>query len=286
MLASCFSDFLGNGMNVVFKGIIMKTKKGFTLVELLVVIAVIALLMSILMPALGLARDHAMRVVCGSKESQLVKGFMMYADENKQKLITSGGWLDGIEKDEMRAFMKAMGINIEGQIEGDQDGTSPPVKIFYCPSNTSTQRDMDNWWNFRDNYGLRSWHIFAYSILLENDPTRSGKPGPARDLRVSDEKDPAKNFISRMDCKRPAEAELVVDKVMENTLDGPLLGHFDNMDGHGSPGGSGEIVESSSHLKDPLSVHGSNIGFVDGHVEWRNFKELRPRYQNGPTWWW
>lgn len=49
----------------------MKRKKGFTLVELLVVIAVIALLMAILLPALSKAKEQARRAICGANLKQV-----------------------------------------------------------------------------------------------------------------------------------------------------------------------------------------------------------------------
>ena len=42
-------------------------KKGFTLIELLVVLAIIAMLLAILMPALGKVKRLAERLVCGTK---------------------------------------------------------------------------------------------------------------------------------------------------------------------------------------------------------------------------
>ena len=57
-------------------------RPGFTLIELVVVIAIIALLMAILVPALQSSRQHAKAVVCSSNIKQLVLGLTMYETEN------------------------------------------------------------------------------------------------------------------------------------------------------------------------------------------------------------
>ena len=61
----------------------MRKRGAFTLVELLVVIGIIALLMGILMPALGRARDAAARTRCLSGARQLGSALSIYAAENR-----------------------------------------------------------------------------------------------------------------------------------------------------------------------------------------------------------
>jgi prepilin-type N-terminal cleavage/methylation domain-containing protein len=58
-------------------------KTGFTLVELLVVISIIALLLAILMPSLQKAREQGRKVVCMSDFKQLGLGLFMYSNDNK-----------------------------------------------------------------------------------------------------------------------------------------------------------------------------------------------------------
>jgi prepilin-type N-terminal cleavage/methylation domain-containing protein/prepilin-type processing-associated H-X9-DG protein len=67
-------------------------KRGFTLVELLVVIGIIALLIALLMPALNKARKAAQAVVCMSNLRQLGLALNMYSNDSKDALMPDGYW--------------------------------------------------------------------------------------------------------------------------------------------------------------------------------------------------
>jgi prepilin-type N-terminal cleavage/methylation domain-containing protein/prepilin-type processing-associated H-X9-DG protein len=67
------------------ENIAMRRNKGFTLIEILVVIAIIALLLAILMPALEKAKDHARCAVCKANLRNYSIAVMVYLEDNDDK---------------------------------------------------------------------------------------------------------------------------------------------------------------------------------------------------------
>ena len=66
------------------------SRKGFTLIELLVVVAIIALLISILLPSLARARELAKRSVCASNMKNIGNGLVIYGNINDDALPAAG----------------------------------------------------------------------------------------------------------------------------------------------------------------------------------------------------
>jgi prepilin-type N-terminal cleavage/methylation domain-containing protein/prepilin-type processing-associated H-X9-DG protein len=64
----------------------MQKRNGFTLIELLVVVAIIAVLVAILLPAVGKARIQAKDLTCRTNLQQLGRALIMYVNDNNDRL--------------------------------------------------------------------------------------------------------------------------------------------------------------------------------------------------------
>ena len=105
----------------------MEERKGFTLIELLVVIAIIAVLMGILMPALTMAREQGKRAVCLNSLRQLSMAWILYADENDDRLVSSeAGGMGGAFPDAWVGVTWASDWNQGGVLPNDQAILSTP----------------------------------------------------------------------------------------------------------------------------------------------------------------
>ena len=165
---------------------------GFTLIEMLVVIAVITLLLSILILALRRAREQARRLACANNLRQSGLALTMYASANENKLPAfkddgAGGWL--------------IDVPIKASESMIQYGCNPDT--FYCPSNKGLTNPP---LNPAEHWVSHPWRVTGYFWLMQF----------GLEWR---EKDPNNVFLAEIDVPRASERELVTDLVFSKNGD-------------------------------------------------------------------
>ncbi len=130
-------------------------KRAFTLIELLVVVSIIALLVAILMPALGKARQQARRTVCMTHLKDIGTSIGMYTTEQNDFLPYDCN-LNGRDlgllnyclrwENDLTGASPNRWVN-QGRLY--ETGMAKNPEIFYCPSEkpTSIGSDYKTYWN-------------------------------------------------------------------------------------------------------------------------------------------
>jgi Tfp pilus assembly protein PilE len=130
-----------------------RRRLGFSLQELMVVIAIVVLLTGMLLPALSQVRENAHRVVCASNQRQIGLAMFMYANDNRTQLPVSK-WLDPDDQFGDGQPQELMSATTGGSASWDGVGLlfrwyyCDVARCFYCPSHHGehpAERYADEW---------------------------------------------------------------------------------------------------------------------------------------------
>lgn len=131
---------------------------GMTMIEILVVMAIIAILAAMLLPAAGKAMEHARRTVCRNNLRQVHLLVMSHASENGGLLPTAQGLIPG----------QPLPLDQPMRIVAQAISTGPEEKVMHCPSDrrkfAAGWSDFSFYWNGK-SLGQRTDLLLSSSRL-------------------------------------------------------------------------------------------------------------------------
>ncbi len=239
-------------------------KNSFTLIELLTVIAIIAILAGLLLPAVGRARATAQKTACSNNLAQLGKAELMFSTDNKNKTVPSE------KTNEKYNYVYALWDYI-----GESD------KIFVCP--VDPNEDDEGSWKVSksDSEDLH----FSYLV--------NGAPGGAK-YGVHWSSNNAAKYTDAVKQWRPVSTIKAPSRTMSLAEGGKKQSDYPGIYGGVAYQNNVKAEDFASFAEAANAVvnieaHGNaaNYLYVDGHVETLNEEELQDQFvsDNGASCW-
>jgi prepilin-type N-terminal cleavage/methylation domain-containing protein/prepilin-type processing-associated H-X9-DG protein len=259
-----------------------RRSSGFTLIELLVVIAIIAILASMLLPALARSKLKAQGVLCLGNTKQLMKAWIMYADDNFDKLVNNYGVAETQAEISSRTFRNwvnnVMSWSVETSVTNVdyvKNGilgpyTAGAIGVYKCPADRYLSASQRNAGFTQRN---RSLAMNAFVGPFSSSPSHQS-------MSANQFETGYRQFVRMSSIPSPVKIFVTLDEHPNSVNDGYYLN---------TSGNSGAWGDS------PATYHGSAGGFsfADGHSEikkwrgaWVGAKTIRtipdPSYSGGP----
>lgn len=256
----------------------------FTLIEVLVVVAIIALLMAILLPSLKRAREQAHNTRCKAQVRQLGTGMTMYL--HQFDVYPSHQWRlkpTATNNDPRLRWFDAMADQLRMRnTNDDPNGGMGKYEIRRCPSTPDWEIGRNNSYGYNYKYlGSARYNLHSPRPPYENFPVKQ-IGAPDRTIAFGDTDGTGWKDAHENGTKGP-------DMFGNHgyTLDPTYLPLHSEHTYNKDPADGGHLEAYAWHeyrtYMSTRHLGGSNFCFADGHVEWMTPKEVYTdnRYWNG-----